>query len=31
MKANRYGGMDKLDFTPDEPSLAEAFAARQVL
>jgi catechol 2,3-dioxygenase len=31
MKANKYGGMDKLDFTPDEPSLAEAFAARQVL
>jgi catechol 2,3-dioxygenase len=31
MKENHYSGMDKLDFTPEEPSLAEAFAKREVL
>jgi hypothetical protein len=31
MKANHYSGMDKLDFTPEELSLAEAFAKREVL
>jgi catechol 2,3-dioxygenase len=31
MKENRYSGMDKLDFTPDERSIAEAFAARDVM
>ncbi len=31
MKENRYSGMNKLDFTPDEPSLAEAFAAHKVM
>jgi len=30
MKQNKYMGMDKLDFAPGEPSLAEAFAAHQV-
>lgn len=27
MRANKYSGMDKLDFTPDEKSIADAFAA----
>ncbi|HXD90741.1 MAG TPA: VOC family protein [Candidatus Binataceae bacterium] len=31
MKENKYMGMDKLDFTPDEKSLKEAFEARQVM
>lgn len=31
MKENKYLGMDKLDFTPNERSLAEAFAAREVM
>jgi hypothetical protein len=31
MKENKYMGMDKLDFTPNERSLAEAFAARDVM
>ena len=31
MKENRYMGMDKLDFTPDEPSILEAFKANTVL
>jgi catechol 2,3-dioxygenase len=31
MKQNKYSGMDKLDFTPDERSIAEAFAARDVM
>ncbi len=31
MKENKYSGMDKLEFTPDERSLAEAFAARDVM
>jgi catechol 2,3-dioxygenase len=31
MRENTYLGMDKLDFTPDERSLAEAFAAREVM
>jgi len=31
MAEKGYAGMDKLDFTPNEPSLAEAFASRQVL
>jgi catechol 2,3-dioxygenase len=30
-KANKYLGMDKLDFTPQERSLEEAFAARDVM
>jgi catechol 2,3-dioxygenase len=31
MAEKGYGGMDKLDFTPDEPSIMEAFNARQVI
>ncbi len=31
MKQNKYAGMDKLDFAPDDPGIAEAFAARQVM
>lgn len=31
MKENKYSGMNKLDFTPDEPSIMEAFNARQVM
>ena len=27
MRANKYSGMDKLDFAPDEPGLAEALPA----
>jgi catechol 2,3-dioxygenase len=31
MRENRYMGMDKLDFAPDEPGLAEALASREVM
>jgi catechol 2,3-dioxygenase len=31
MKENKYSGMNKLDFTPDEPSIMEAFNAREVM
>jgi len=31
MAAKGYGGMDKLDFTPDEPSVMEAFQSRQAM
>ena len=27
MKSNKYMGMDKLDFAPDEPSILQAFSA----
>lgn len=31
LKENRYQGMDRLEFTPDEPSIMDAFAKQQVL
>ncbi|HLW71696.1 MAG TPA: VOC family protein [Candidatus Binataceae bacterium] len=30
-KSNKYLGMDKLDFAPEERGIAEAFAAREVM